>query len=167
MSSTAAEPCSALPTKFILSCTVCAHWWHLYTSYFSDTMCCSSVILLTLCFHFTGEGKVTPAVRTPLLLLLPVSEAQVWPWVYVPKGGFWPRARGPCRQARSDVANNLQMLACIRAWQLVMSPPTLPHSSITSHLLPNTSWGREGGADTATMRLDCPSTQIRDNTSQH
>lgn len=53
------------------------------------------------------------------------------------------------------------MLACIRAWQLVMSPPTLPHSSITSHLLPNTSWGTEGGTDTETRRLYCPSTQTK------
>ena len=61
------------------------------------------------------EVKATPAVHTPSLLLLPVSEAQLWPLVYVPQGVFWLQARGPCRQARSDVANNLQMLACIRA----------------------------------------------------
>lgn len=59
-------------------------------------------------------------------------------------GGSWPRARGPCRRARRDEANNLQMLACIRAWRLVMSPPTLPHSSITSHLLPTAPGGEVG-----------------------
>lgn len=32
-----------------------------------------------------------------------------------PRGGFWLQARGPRQQARNDVANNLQMLACIRA----------------------------------------------------
>lgn len=56
-----------------------------------------------------------------------------------------PGLEDPRRQARSGVANNLQMFACIRARQLVMSPPTLPRSSITSHLLPDTSWGRGRG----------------------
>lgn len=32
-----------------------------------------------------------------------------------PRGGFWLQARGPRQQERNEVANNLQMLACIRA----------------------------------------------------
>lgn len=75
-----------------------------------------------------------------------------------PRGGFWLRARGPCQQARNDGTNNLQMLACIRAWQLVMSPPTRPHSSITSHLLPDTSWGRWRG-NGRRQALDCTTLQ--------
>lgn len=130
-------------------------------------MYCNIIIITlntTLIFHSRRQSD-SCCVYT-LLLLLPVSEAQVWPWVYVPQGDFWLQAIGPCQRARSDMANNLQMLACIRAWQHVMSPPTLPHSSITSHLLSNNSRRREGRADTTTMRLWCPSTQIKNNTSQ-
>lgn len=49
--------------------------------------------------------------------------------------------RMPCQEAWSDAANNLQMWGCISVWQAVMSLPTLPPSSITNHLLHNTSSG--------------------------
>lgn len=48
--------------------------------------------------------------HSALARLLPVSEALV----LALGGGFWLQARGPCQQARNDVAHNLQMLACIR-----------------------------------------------------
>lgn len=90
-----------------------------------------------------------------LLLLLTVSQAPV----PAPGVGFWLQARGPCQQARNNVAHNLQMLACIRAWQLVMSPPPLPHSSITSHLLPDTSWGRWWGTEAGSLWTEPPFSQ--------
>lgn len=121
-----------------------------------------AVILNRLHFPNVLRGALTPLDRSSsflrsgsrsschsaLPLLLTVSEAPRSPAL---GGGFWLQARGPRQQARNNVAHNLQMLACIRAWQLVMSPPPLPHSSITSHLLPDTSWGRWWGMEAGSL----------------
>lgn len=60
-----------------------------------------------------------------------------------PQGSFWLQARLPCCQARTEEANNLQMLACIKAWQLVMSLPILPHSPIIFHLSSTHHYSRQ------------------------
>lgn len=91
--------------------------------------------------------------QSALPLLLRVSEAPV----LALGGASGSRLEDPA----TDVGHNLQMLACIRAWQLVMSPPPLPHSSITSHLLPNTSWGRWGGMEAGSPGRPHPSARRR------
>lgn len=143
----AAPPTYAPHLHLFAACHSCLPLLHIHAvilnrMYFPNVLYSAHTVVTLLgrfsslsCTFFTAEVRVLSFSITAAVYCLRGPGSG-------PRGGFWLQARGPRQQERNEVANNLQMLACIRAWQLVMSPPTLPHSSITSHLLPDTSWGR-------------------------
>lgn len=141
----------SLVTAVFRCCTSCGYF-EPYVRYWCPVWSRQSSDPVRPLLFLSSQWK-SECCHSALKLLLAVSEALL----LAPGVGFWLQARGPCQRARNDVAHNLQMLACIRAWQLVMSPPTLPHSSITSHLLPDTSWGRRWGIDAGSLGLHHPS----------